>query len=442
MKRKFFSLSGSSGWALAVLLGLCSVNCAKKSSSSGANGSCSTTHFSATSYPTIASTSGVTPNNVMTVTVDGSLCGSGAYTNEPCVQVTLCSPADPSKCQTISNLLLDTGSFGLRIFSSAVTIPLTPITSSSGTETLAECVVYGDNSSQWGSVNYAYLQLANESMVGVPVHLINEQFGTPPDSCSSAITTPDLSPSQAHFNGILGVGMLTQDCGSTCETDSSVGMYYSCNGSGCGCGATVDLGAQVQNPVALLPNDNNGVVLSFPTPSPVPSGGSASVTGSLYFGINTQSNNTVGSSVTPFFADSNLTILTDFPAYSSSSLPAFLDSGSNSNDFPLPSNNSLYDCGSAYSGYWCIHSSRSQPLTFAATISDSYGNSSGSFNFQVGDFATLAASQHSVFPTASGSVGSSPYFDWGLPFFLNRVVYVGINGKTTSNLGIGPFWAF
>ena len=39
--------------------------------------------------------------------------------------------------------------------------------------------------------------------------------------------------------------------------------------------------------------------------------------------------------------------------------------------------------------------------------------------------------------TANLGVG----FDWGLPFFLNNKVYVGLYG-VQSSLGTGPYWAF
>lgn len=32
-------------------------------------------------------------------------------------------------------------------------------------------------------------------------------------------------------------------------------------------------------------------------------------------------------------------------------------------------------------------------------------------------------------------------FDWGLPFFFARYVYVAIDGKNTPS-GQGPYWAF
>jgi hypothetical protein len=164
---------------------------------------------------------------------DPTLCGSNyaAYPNLPCVSVTICSIANPNTCQTINNILLDTGSYGLRIFQSVITSSvlsgLVPVTN--GSYQLGECVEYGDGTSDWGSVQYAYVQLAGEAKVGVPIQVINAGFSTPPSPCQAPNSIPDTSPSNTGFNGILGVGFLAQDCGSACTT-SLENLYFTCLG--------------------------------------------------------------------------------------------------------------------------------------------------------------------------------------------------------------------
>ena len=102
--------------------------------------------------------------------------------------------------------------------------------------------------------------LGNEPAVEVPIQVIDSTFGTLPTACKNA----DQSPADAGFNGILGVGPFAQDCGSTCSNSAGNGMYYACNGSTCS-GTSVPLSNQVQNPVALLPQDNNGVIVQLPS---------------------------------------------------------------------------------------------------------------------------------------------------------------------------------
>src|SRR6185312_10064858 len=88
--------------------------------------------------------------NVMAVTVGA--CGVNGYINEPCVSVTICQPGT-NNCQTIPNILLDTGSYGLRIFSSLVSVPLTQISTAQGP--LYTCAQFADGSSDWGPVKTA-----------------------------------------------------------------------------------------------------------------------------------------------------------------------------------------------------------------------------------------------------------------------------------------------
>src|SRR4051794_15179060 len=63
----------------------------------------------------------LTGANVLPLTVNGSLCSTRSYINKPCVSVTVCTPGT-STCQTIHDILLDTGSYGLRVFKSVLTV--------------------------------------------------------------------------------------------------------------------------------------------------------------------------------------------------------------------------------------------------------------------------------------------------------------------------------
>jgi hypothetical protein len=59
----------------------------------------------------------------------------------------------------------------------------------------------------------------------------------------------------------------------------------------------------------------------------------------------------------------------------------------------------------------------------------------------------FAAPSRAVLPALAGSMpGSIPgypslTFDWGLPFFYGRKVFIGIEGTVTPQ-GTGPFYAF
>lgn len=68
-----------------------------------------------------------------------------------------------------------------------------------------------------------------------------------------------------------------------------------------------------------------------------------------------------------------------------------------------------------------------------------FGSASGSVSFQIGNFADLINSSNFVFSDIGGTeVGN---FDWGLPFFFGKKVFMGIDG-TASSLGTGPYWAY
>ena len=365
-------------------------------------------------------TPSVTDSNVMAITVNGSLCSNNSYVNKPCVSVTVCTPGT-SNCQTIDDILLDTGSSGLRIFKQALNVSLVQVIGDSGP--LAECVQYADGSSDWGPVQIASVILGNEPAVQVPIQIIDSTFCIIPIACQNA----DKTPTDAGFNGILGVGLFAQDCGSACSNSPDNGMYYTCTGSGCN-GSAVALLSQVQNPVALLPQDNNGLMVELPS---VSLGGVPSVNGYLVLGIATQSNN-IPSGVKTYPANLNGEFTTKFNGISYSS---FLDTGSNGFFFPSPSSNVLPDCSYPDSGWFCPSSTKS----FSAINKGSSGSPSGTVSFQIGYFDMLTASSNNVFAEIGGDAAGE--FDWGLPFYFGRNVFFGLEG-TESSLGSGLYWAY
>lgn len=358
--------------------------------------------------------------NVLPVTVTGTLIqGVGLYLNKPTVSVTVCAP-DGTSCQTIGDILLDTGSYGLRLFRSVVTAPLTPVTR--GNQTVAECAHFADGSSSWGPVALAGVILGGEPLVQVPIQLVDAAFATPPAACAN----PQQSPANTGFNGILGVGLFAEDCGAVCATSAVNGIYYGCTSGGACSGITV--AAQVRNPVAGLPLDGNGVIVRLPA---VPPGGAPSASGSLILGIGTRSNNTP-SGVTAYAAGNTGEFITTFGG---TTHRGFIDSGSNAFFFPSPGV-PLPECTGVNAGWFCPPA----PVTLPATNTGSGGSPSGTLSFQVGNFASSIGSGNRVFSDIAGP-NAAIGFDWGLTFFFGRDVCVGLEG-TSSPVGTGPYWAY
>jgi hypothetical protein len=362
--------------------------------------------------------------NILPVTVNGSLCASGSYLNKPCVSVTICSPGT-STCQTINDILLDTGSYGLRLFNQVVTVPLTQVTVPAGN--LAECVKFGDGSSLWGPVQTADVVLGGEPAVSVPIQVVNAAFpvsAAVPGACG----TPDTTPAVAGYSGILGVGLFAEDCGTGCSALVNNTIYYACTGTTCS-NSTAPLASQVQNPVTLLPLDNNGVLVQIPA---IPSGGTLSVNGQLLLGIGTRTNN-IPSGVTAYPASQigNFTTV-----YKGSTLTnSFIDSGSNGLFF---SDSAIPACTSPNAAWYCPPST----LDLSATNRGAGGTPSGIVNFQIGNAIGLFNTGNRALAELGGALPPAlSGFDWGLPFFYGRSVFVGIEG-TSSSLGTGPYWAY
>lgn len=353
--------------------------------------------------------------NVAAVSVNGG--PNGNYANGIFVSVTVCVPSS-SSCQTVPNVLVDTGSSGLRILSSALTLSLPQQNGASGP--VVECLPFISGFT-WGPVQTADVQIAGETAGKVPIQMISDTTFPVPTSCKNNGASMDTLQTLGA-NGLLGVGLAGPDCGSSCTQTGSAnpGLYYQCTSSGC----TVNpeaVAQQVQNPVSMFAGDNNGVIVELPAvTAPAPS-----LNGSLVFGIGTQSNNALnGSTVYPVDTHGNITT-----TYKGQQINGFIDSGSNGYFF---TDSSIPQC-TTDTGFYCPSST----LNLSATNQAGNG-ASGTVSFSVANAETLFTGNNFVFSNLGGP-GSD--FDWGLPFFFGRNVYVAIEGKNTSG-GMGPYWAY
>jgi hypothetical protein len=159
------------------------------------------------------------------------------------------------------------------------------------------------------------------------------------------------------------------------------------------------------------------------------------VSGSLIFGIDTESNNASGTQ-TVLTLDPSTGYFTT--AYNGTTLgDSFIDSGTNGIFF---NDSSIAACtNSDFTGFYCPATT----LNLSATLTGE-NDISTTVDFSIANAQTLATNNptFAAFSTLGGSYPSSPTtFDWGLPFFYGRRVATAIQGYTTS-VATGPYVAF
>jgi len=374
----------------------------------------------ATATPTATPSQG-TSSNALPFSVT-----AGPYNvpNQGLASISVCATGT-SNCTIVNDVLIDTGSFGLRIFGSQINgLGINPNTD--GGSEVGECAFFGSGST-WGAVSTVDVNIAGEPTITIPIQVIDDTnaFAPAPRDCTQG-TQLMSSPSETGFNGLLGIGEVSNDL---IFTD-----YFDCSAERCSSLNNPPNADVVLNPVSSFPIDNNGVVVSLPA---IPASGQEATIGTLYFGIGTESNNHPGA-VKTYSQDSNPndeSYLDVDTVYKGTTAGGFFDTGSNGYFF----NDSSIDECSDGSGYYCPAATLSE----SATNKSVSGSVSGAVTFKVANADDLS-SNDSAFDNLGGTYdGSSAYdgFDWGLPFFFGRTVYLGMQG-TSSSLGAGPYAAY
>jgi hypothetical protein len=441
------------------------------------------------------------------VPVSVNLGPTGNYANGIFTTVTVCEPGSTTNCTTIPDVLVDTGSFGLRLLSTGAenadgtplsgtqvgNLNLPQVTDPSTGYPLYECVQYGDLSYTWGPMQMATVQVGGETAsqlpgstanTGIPIQVISTQappagiiynngtgnaaYDNPCTYNSNGTATGGVdndTVANLEANGILGIGNFPQDCPACTSLATTTGQYleYDSSSTFSVNGTTLyyyveptPLTLQAWNPVSAFPLDNNGVWLQLPS---IPAAGQATATGTLTFGIGTETNNAIPSGATVYELDDsgnfNSATYNGVTYTSANSSGSFIDSGSNALYVSDETTLDTTDCivSGTDIGYYCPSS---PPLNISlgvtgfnstsTTVSLSIGNALDLFsaNTSFAAFNDLAGPS-CIATTGSPCTGVTPspdYFDLGLPFFFGQPngIFVGIYGTNTTYPN--GYWAF
>jgi hypothetical protein len=355
--------------------------------------------------------------NVLGIVVDAGPANTGYNVNRLYTTVTICLPGSITQCQTIDHVLVDTGSTGLRLLSSALapSLNLNRITNSRGLPLLG-CMQFIDQSFAWGPLATADITLGGKTAANTPIQLIADPaFSHLSASCASG--TPLQTAQDLGANGILGLSTQREDCGLPCASTNHNGIYYACNDSACSSptSSRAALAQQVAQPVPKFASDSNGLIIDLPQ---VTTASTASLRGSLIFGIASQTNNTPAASTQVLTLGNGGTgISTNFAGRTFQT--TYIDTGSNGNFFD--SAGTLAACGTGINGFYCP----SALTALSATLTGANGQSLP-VSFSVANAQALFDTTHAVLPQLAGDLPDLTAFDWGLPFFYGRRVYFGI----------------
>lgn len=345
------------------------------------------------------------PDNVIRLTVRTPRSGF----NRLVVSVKICEPGS-SRCATIDNVMVDTGSTGLRLEASAVPswLNLPPFLGPDHRQ-MAECLHFVHDDA-WGFLYRGDVHMGGLTAAGLPLQIIADGNAPQPASCPVSTVHPTS-------NGTLGLSPDLTDCRGACRQNFSRPGVYTCgNGTCVPIQGKVGPAYRLLNPVAALPKHNNGVVFDLPAS---PAEGAAEIAGTLTFGVETSDNNRLNASrFLRLDERDHFTTVYDGLGYPES----YIDSGTET--FVL-ADDLLPRCGGMGRAY-CADPERQLEAVMV-------GNDGARLpmRFAVGDYRS--SRQHRVGASGNVAVAADPAsraFVWGAPFFLGKRVSIVLDGMS------------
>ena len=378
--------------------------------------------------------------NVAPMVVDGFPCIAGGKTGAnnapqvPYISVKICSPVNPSICQIIDHVEVDTGSSGLRIAYTALSPKLRllkgalPTVSPALGATLTECETYV-SSFVYGPIVRADVFIAGEKAANTKLQIFGHPSYKIPNDCKQQGGLDLHTPETFGANGLIGVSFRVKD---------DYAMYYNCRTSNPALCVPNQTFPGIPNTVTQFSKDNNGVVLSLPT-LPTPDSPSP-VTGTLKFGVSTQSNNTPGANTLALVNDGT-------PSDRSGTFDAkvgsawymgYIDSGTDVVYFFDDLNSALKACprNGPYAGLYCPATPQNLIFDLADTGTK---KPKGYINYTVADASKVLDSSSIAYTNIGGVSSPSTNLDsamaFGLSVFFGNNMYFLFNNQKVANFG-------
>jgi hypothetical protein len=147
-----------------------------------------------------APSNSVSATNVQAIVVNGG--PNGNYANGLFTTVTVCAPGS-ANCQSISNVLVDSGSFGLRLLASALGTAgaALPQQKDGSGNSVYECAQFVD-SVVWGPVKTADVKIGTETAGSIPIEVISSNTIPVPAACKA------LGPAEETVSTLGGTAYL------------------------------------------------------------------------------------------------------------------------------------------------------------------------------------------------------------------------------------------